>query len=418
MAFPNFLSLLFFHLPLPDEILKVPAVSEAMSRNRFRDISRYLHLNNNENQIPRGADGHDPLFKIRPLHDIVLATCQTYFAPSKAISFDEAMMAFKGRLYFKQYIKGKPNPWGVKVWCAADSATGYLLNFSFYTGKETACTHTDGLGYSVVMDLGQKYLGKFHQFYFDNFFSSVKLAEDLLRRQTYSCATIRTNRKGWPADMKSKKHKKDTTIMRQKGNLVACLWQDKRTVCLLSTNSNPEMVTAQRKTKQGIVDKQIPQPVIAYNSNMGGVDLNDQLRSYYPIGRKSKKWWRCTLWYLFEVACVNAFIVYRLTTVRAGQKPMTHVQFQVEVARELLRGNISRSSRSKEFPSVSGLGKAQPEEHSITRLFGRKRQCFQCRVGGKKTASNRVPETVFGCATCNVHLCKGLCFATFHSQLN
>ena len=36
----------------------------------------------------------------------------------------------------------------------------------------------------------------------------------------------------------------------------------------------------------------------------------------------------------------------------------------------------------------------------------------------KKTATNRVPETVYGCTACNTHLCKGQCFAKFHVNLN
>ena len=45
------------------------------------------------------------------------------------------MVKFNGRLFFKQYMKSKPTPWGIKVWCRADPTTGYLLDFSIYTGK-------------------------------------------------------------------------------------------------------------------------------------------------------------------------------------------------------------------------------------------------------------------------------------------
>ena len=42
---------------------------------------------------------------------------------------------FNGRLEYKQYMKSKPTSWGIKVWCSACPTSGYLLDFSIYTGK-------------------------------------------------------------------------------------------------------------------------------------------------------------------------------------------------------------------------------------------------------------------------------------------
>ena len=45
-----------------------------------------------------------------------------------------------------------------------------------------------------------------------------------------------------------------------------------------------------------------------YNKFMGGVDCNDQLRQYYEVrmkGRKYKYLW----WFLFDVAVTNAYIL-------------------------------------------------------------------------------------------------------------
>jgi len=48
---------------------------------------------------------------------------------------------------------------------------------------------------------------------------------------------------------------------------------------------------------------------ILYNKNMGGVDLNDQQRNYYAVGRKSRKWFRYLLWFLVDVSFVNGHIL-------------------------------------------------------------------------------------------------------------
>lgn len=46
------------------------------------------------------------------------------------------MIAFKGRLSFRQYMPAKPTKYGIKVWMATDSDNGYVANFSVYLGSE------------------------------------------------------------------------------------------------------------------------------------------------------------------------------------------------------------------------------------------------------------------------------------------
>jgi hypothetical protein len=47
---------------------------------------------------------------------------------------DDIMVSFKGRSSLKQYIQGKPNPWGFKLWGRA-GASGVLYDFDDYQGK-------------------------------------------------------------------------------------------------------------------------------------------------------------------------------------------------------------------------------------------------------------------------------------------
>lgn len=117
----------------------------------------------------------------------------------------------------------------------------------------------DKLGTRVVMKVGEKFLGRGHQFYFDNFFTSVELADKLLAESTGSCGTIRMSRKGWPEQLKFKKgmKKKDKLQpgeyrMLQNGPKVATVWQDKRTIAVLSTHVQPEIGSAPRVSKKGI----------------------------------------------------------------------------------------------------------------------------------------------------------------------
>ena len=54
----------------------------------------------------------------------------------RAQSIDEAMVKFKGRLKFLQYMPLKPVKRGIKIWCRCDSSNGYLCQIDVYVGKD------------------------------------------------------------------------------------------------------------------------------------------------------------------------------------------------------------------------------------------------------------------------------------------
>ena len=51
------------------------------------------------------------------------------------MSIDEAMVKYKGRVFFGIYMPKKPIKWGIKVWMIAEPKTGYISNFTVYLGK-------------------------------------------------------------------------------------------------------------------------------------------------------------------------------------------------------------------------------------------------------------------------------------------
>jgi len=71
-----------------------------------------------------------------PCLDHCFEKCSGLLFTTKNISIDEGMIAFKGRLSFRQYLPAKPTKYGIKVWMAADSSNGYVVNFSVYLGSE------------------------------------------------------------------------------------------------------------------------------------------------------------------------------------------------------------------------------------------------------------------------------------------
>ena len=174
----------------------MPGFAEVMSRNRFQLLSTFLHFNDNSTRVPRGAVGFDHLHKVRPLLDLLRPLSKAYYVPGRELAVDETMRRFTGRIYFKQYVRNKPVPWGIKLWSLCESQTGYLLDWEVYTGKEVnAVDRSNGLSHEVVMKLMSDFNGCGHHLFMYNFYTSPDLLDALQRLNTGACGTVRVNRK-------------------------------------------------------------------------------------------------------------------------------------------------------------------------------------------------------------------------------
>ncbi len=57
-------------------------------------------------------DGRTKRGKVEPLLELLCPKFQSAYTPSRNVAVDESMISFRGRVSFRQYVKGKPNPWG------------------------------------------------------------------------------------------------------------------------------------------------------------------------------------------------------------------------------------------------------------------------------------------------------------------
>ena len=155
---------------------------------------------------------------------------------------------------------------------------------------------------------------------------------------TYGCGTLRANRYPGPLKAGRSSIKLCHGEIRQlkKGDSLVTVWYDKRQVAILSANCQPnETVKAQRRTKESphIKDVDIPAPISTYNKYMNGVDLNDQMRSYYPSGHPGKKWWRYLLWFLLDVSITNNAFILSLHAA-SSRAQCSLLQFKLELAKQ------------------------------------------------------------------------------------
>lgn len=157
--------------------------------------------------------------------------------------------------------------------------------------------------------------------YMDNFFTSLKLLDELSNRDFGGVGTIRKNRteKAPLTDQKlvvKKNRGHHETIYDSMNHISLCQWHDNNVVIMASNCFSAEpLTTAKRwssKEKKTIFINQ-PDVVSRYNGNMGGVDRLDQNLSSYRVSIRKKKWWFPIFSWLLGVSVNNAWQLYRLS---------------------------------------------------------------------------------------------------------
>ena len=186
-----------------DTTLRYAPIADRITRDRFRDISRYLHFVDNSTLVARGSPNHDRLGKLRPFIDNMTSKFTELYNPHKELAVDEAMIKFQWLSSLKQYMPLKPVKCGIKVWVLADSNNGYFSKLQVYTGKEDS--PEKALGARVVKQLTAHLHGKKHHVFFDNFFTSKELLHNLEKDGIYGCGTARKDRRGFPDLLKATK---------------------------------------------------------------------------------------------------------------------------------------------------------------------------------------------------------------------
>ena len=136
--------------------------------------------------------------KVRKFFDIILPTFQNNYNLSWEITVDEAMIPYKGRIGFIQYMKDKPTKWGLKAFTLSEAKSGYVYRLKIYTGKSEVETDEATLGLSsrAVISLMDGLLNKGYELYTDNYYTSPQLFTYLVYdKGTMACGTVQSNRK-------------------------------------------------------------------------------------------------------------------------------------------------------------------------------------------------------------------------------
>ena len=205
-----------------------------MPRNRFEQLLANLHFADNAS-----FDGSDRLYKISPFIALFNAACERIYKPGRDICIDESLVPFRGRIVFRQYIPNKRHRYGIKLFKLC-SKGGYTYKTIVYAGKDTSRIGT--VAESVVMKLMKGLLNHGRRLFTDNWYTSIPLAERLIKRKTHMIGTIRRNRRGLPKQVTGKKLRRGCVVAQQNRLGVTVLkWRNKRDILMLSTTHDDAM---------------------------------------------------------------------------------------------------------------------------------------------------------------------------------
>ena len=236
--------------------------------------------------------------------------------------------------------------------------------------------------------------------YFDNFFTSLKLCEELASKGMGSTGTVRANRiENCPLPPMKKEVRGSYDYKRDpKSGLILVRWQDNNVVTVVSTvHGTFPLSKAPRWSRAEKSRVQLDQPfaISQYNKGMGGVDRLDQNVASYRISIRTKKWWWPLFRYMLDVSLQNAWLLYRRSQAQE-QNALTQLEFRRSVVRSYfakhgteraLSAAPRRSRSSTKVPlnvRLDGLHHYQGQLDSIRRCVvckkNCKKQCLKCEV--------------------------------------
>jgi len=419
-------------------VLGHPSVYNVMPVNRFEEIKRFMHFNDNTTNTP---ETYDRLFKVKPLLDQIKNILIT-IPKEEYLAVDEQIIPTKCKTSLKQYNPKKPHKWGYKVFVLS-GVSGFSYDFDIFAGEQTnkMPDNCPTLSTSSNMVIKMAYTiprQKNYKLFFDNWFTSLPLMVYLDKEGILPLGTARLNRIAgliMPNEKEFKKLgrgsmcEKTTTIDNVKVSAVS--WFDNKVVTMVSTYVGSQPTVEKQRFFRSLKMKKMvtcPKAVDVYNQYMGGVDLLDSMLGYYRISLKSRKYYMKIFYHMVDLCVVNAWLLYRRV------HPDTYiplVDFKLiisEVLCEVLKPSPRRKGRplSSENTTQSlynakrrrrGPCSELPAEES--RLDGMDHLPIQLISRSRCKYPTCKSKTMASCIKCALPLCfnqERNCFLLFHTQ--
>ena len=152
-----------------------PFCRAVMSLVRFKLLLRCLQFDNWHTREERKV--HNKFAAVPDIWNIFLINLRRACIPDDCITVDEQLMRYRRRILGKTYILLNPRKYGLKMFWACESSSGYVLNGIRYGDQ----AHRN-LTQDIVMRLLEPYFGTGRYTCTDNFFTSYNLAKLVLQK--------------------------------------------------------------------------------------------------------------------------------------------------------------------------------------------------------------------------------------------
>uniref|UniRef100_A0A672ZDD4 PiggyBac transposable element-derived protein domain-containing protein n=2 Tax=Sphaeramia orbicularis TaxID=375764 RepID=A0A672ZDD4_9TELE len=239
-----------------------------LPRNRFREIMRFLQFDKKETRTIRQKS--DKFALMTDVWQRFTQNCVMCYNPGPDITVDEQLFPTKARCQFTHYVLNKPDKQGIRFWMAADTNSRYLLNGAPHLGKTEGPLSTQSFGETVVLQLVEPFVGKGRSITTNQMFTSVRLANTLLSKNTSLVGPVRPNRLELPPSVQRRTELFRTRLLKH-GSITLTVYQcrQRKNITILSSQHQQVSICTDRRWR--------PETVSYYNRTKGGVDLLDQM---------------------------------------------------------------------------------------------------------------------------------------------
>lgn len=286
-------------------------IAKAMSRERFFLLRTNLHVVDVTCVNQAEEQKKNKLWRVQSVIDAIRNRCLDLPRDAGNYSIDEKIIPFDGRCAgLKVVVRNKPRLAGLKNFVLTNYK-GQVLDFEIYQGATTNLPDAEKFGKTaaVVLRLAST-LPEGRFLYFDRYFSSLPLMNELVKRNLEGTGTLMANR----FNTKKKTHyefKKDQNMVRGEDEAIVnsdktiniVKWKDNKGVLMISTAFGAEprtKVSIWAKKRRRFIEVWCPAIVTNYNTYMGGVDACDLMMNKYRTWRKSRKWTVKVILHMFD----------------------------------------------------------------------------------------------------------------------
>lgn len=236
----------------------------------------------------------------------------------------------------------------------------------------------------------------------DNWFTSLKLVQDLERRKVSYVGTIRKNKREVPFSfVVAKNRNKYDSIFgyTKQETLVSYVPKKGKTVVLLSSyHTSSTSISDEEHRKPEIIE--------FYNKTKAGVDIVDKLCGTYNTARSTRRWPMVIFYHIMNIAGINSRVIH----LGNGKEYVARRNYLKKLALDLITPQLKRRALLQNLPTELQvlLAKYRVNEHvketgPYTSPSRKRKYCGPCYQATKKKG-----KTQYTCRKCGIYLCLNL----------